>query len=125
MSHSINVDRDRKYPVDPADPIGTRAHDELMRVTGMGEYAERMSGGPPGQVRASIPAQEEYDTDCIIGAALRNRQYLRAAVRLLLKIRDENALGTMTTPLGLSLAEVLSHLEKGLAGERGPVRIGA
>lgn len=80
MSISINCDRERKYPVDRADPIGTRAHDELMRVTGMGEYAQDVRGGPPGKIRISIPAQEEYDTDCVIGAALRERKALRAEV---------------------------------------------
>lgn len=78
MSENMNADNDRKYPIDPNDPIGSRAHDELMRVTGMGRYAESMRGGPPGKVRATIPAQPEYDTDCIIEAALAERDALRA-----------------------------------------------
>lgn len=60
-----------------------RAFDELMRVTGMGKYAENVRGGPPQPRRASIPARPDYDTDLVIGASLRDRTALVAEVRRL------------------------------------------
>ena len=57
-----------------------RAHDELMRVTGMGKYADNVRGGPPQPRRASIPANPERDTDLLIGASLRDVPALAAEV---------------------------------------------
>lgn len=62
-----------------------KAHDELMRVTGMGRYATRPQGGPPGQVHISIPANRERDTDLLIDDALGAVPALVAEVR---KMRD-------------------------------------
>lgn len=69
-----------KYPVDPKDPIGSRAWDELMRVTGMGEYAQNVRGGPPNPPNKSIPALPDRDTDLIIGEALSDREEVRKAL---------------------------------------------
>jgi len=59
------------------DVVGDRAWDELMRVTGMEHYAQRVQGGPPQPSRASIPADPARDTDLVIGAALGERTRLR------------------------------------------------
>lgn len=100
----------------PGDPVGEKAWDELLRVTGMGKYAQNVRGGPPNPPRASIPADLDRDTDCLIGAALRDRNELRAALTRALDALEEALAGWGVNATAVKAADAeVAALRKELA----------
>ena len=98
------------------------AHEELMRVTGMGDW-----WGRRGEIRAHIPADPERDTDLVIGRSLQDvpalaaealargeeSAALRAEVERLTRERDEAlsaADATIDVTPGEGLASVVRRV---------------